>query len=122
MDSDSDYDAESVYTIPSTYIEPFSIQSLTRRVEEFQRMHQLEAIEKLAHENWLIQRQIVIYQKQYCWIIDVLEEAHRAMLSLQRALEYCIHENMAADQAWLEFRGTKETSTGRINYGSAGWI
>jgi hypothetical protein len=98
MDSDSDYERELLDTSPPTPIEAASFELLAQRVEEFQRMHQLETIERLTTENTKMQNAIVKYQKLWCSTIELLEEAHQALQSLQRAFENCIDEDIAAEK------------------------
>ena len=67
MDSDSnydsDYDRERLDSDLLASTEASSFVLLTQRVEEFQRMHQLETIERLTIENTTMQNAIIQYQK-----------------------------------------------------------
>jgi hypothetical protein len=121
MDSDSDYEREFQDTNPPTPIEADSLDLLTQRVEEFQRMHQLETIERLTTENTKMQNAIVKYQKLWCSTIELLGEAYQALQSLQRAFENCVDEDIAAEKEWLAFWGIKKEHHGR-RYSPAGWI
>jgi len=121
MDTDSDYETTPT-TTPTTPIQGLSIKGLTERVEEFQRLYQLETIETLSTENSQLQHQILQYQRVWCSTIDLLEQAQQALLSLQKALEYCIQEDIAAERDWLAFWGIKKECTQRPNYSAAGWI
>jgi hypothetical protein len=122
MDSDSDYERETQNTEPSSPMEGFSIESLIKRVDEFQRRDHMETIEKLTIENSLLQHVTVEYQKNWCMTIEVLEKTHQAVLTLQKALENCVNEDIAAERQWLAFWGIKKECTTRQNYSPAGWI
>ncbi|KAH7111850.1 hypothetical protein B0J11DRAFT_512092 [Dendryphion nanum] len=122
MESDSDYERGIQDTEPSTPIEHFSIECLIKRVDEYQRRDHMETIERLTTENSLLQHVIVKYQKNWCWTIEILEKTHQAVLTLQKALEYCIDEDIAAERQWLAFWGIKKECTTRQNYNPAGWI
>lgn len=63
MDTNSSYETEILTTQPSTLNETFSIKTLIRRVEEFQKRDQLETLERLTGENFLLQRRLVRYQE-----------------------------------------------------------
>ena len=121
-DSDSDYEKSLKSTRPSTPIETFSIDCLLQSVEEFQRRDQLETIQRLTYDNSLLQYLVVEYQKKWCRTIDLLEKAQEAVLLLQRMLEHCIREDVAAEREWLAFWGIKKEGTQRPNYSPAGWI
>jgi hypothetical protein len=121
MDSDSDYEKELPDTSPPSPTEVVSLDLLAQRVEEFQRMHQLETIERLTAENTKMQNAIVKYQKLWCLTIELLEEAYQALQLLQRAFEHCIDEDIAAEKDWLAFWGIKKEHHGQ-RYSPAGWI
>jgi len=120
--SDSDYEKGLKSTRLSTPIEAYSIDCLIQRVEEFQRRDQLETIQRLMHDNSLLEYLVVEYQKKWCRTIDLLEKAQEAALLLQRLLEHCIREEVAAEREWLGFWGIKNEGTQRPNYSPAGWI
>jgi hypothetical protein len=121
MDSDSDYDRELPDSDPPTPIEAGTFDLLTQRVEEFQRMHQLETIETLTIENNTMQNAIVQYQKLWCSILELLEQALEALQSLQKALEHCFNEDIAAEEDWLRFWGIRKEKQSQ-QYSPAGWI
>jgi hypothetical protein len=114
MDSDSDYERGVQDTEPSTPIEGFSIESLIQRVDEFRRRDHMDTIERLTAENLLLQQVIVKYQTNWCLTIETLEMTHRAVLTLQKALETCINEDIAAEKEWMPFWGIKKESAGWI--------
>jgi hypothetical protein len=121
MDSDSDYDRELPGSDPPTLIEAGSFDLLTRRVEEFQRMHQLETIERLTIENNTMQNAIVQHQKLWCSILELLDQTLVALQSLHRALENCFDEDIAAEEDWLKFWGIRKETQSQ-QYSPAGWI
>jgi hypothetical protein len=101
MDSDSDYDRERPDSDAPASIEASSFDLLTQRVEEFQRMHQLETIDRLTIENTTMQNAVVQYQKLCCSTPELLEQALEALQSLYRAFENCVNEDVAAEEDWL---------------------
>ncbi|KIV98389.1 uncharacterized protein PV09_09772 [Verruconis gallopava] len=121
MDSDSDYDRETLDSDPPTPIEAGSFNLLTQRVEEFQRMHQLETIERLTIENNTMQNAIVQYQKLWCSTLELLEQALKALQMLQRAFQDCINEDVSAEEDWLKFWGIRKENHSQP-YSPAGWI
>jgi hypothetical protein len=102
-------------------MEAISCNLLAQRVEDFQRMHQLEIIERLTIENTRMQKAILKYQKLWCSTIELLEVAYQALQSLQQAFSHCIDEDIAAEKDWLAFWGIKKEHQ-RQNYSPAGWI
>ncbi|KAH7108758.1 hypothetical protein B0J11DRAFT_449477 [Dendryphion nanum] len=122
MNSDLDYERDTQDTKPSTPTKEFSVGSLIKRVDEYQRRDHMETIETLTTDNSLLQHVIVKYQKNWCLTIEILEKTHQAVLTLQKALEHCIDEDIAAERQWLAFWGIKKECTTRQNYSPAGWI
>jgi hypothetical protein len=104
-DSSSNYDKGSLNAEDLTLEPAFSIELLINRVEEVQRREQLEVIQKLTLDNSLLQQHVIHYQEQWCWTMDLLEKTHEAVLLMQKALEHCIEEDIAAEQDWLTFWG-----------------
>ncbi len=102
--------------------ETFSLDLLINRVEELQRIDKLEAIQKLTHENSLLQQVAVEYQRQWCCTIDLLEKTQEAVLVLQRAVEYFSAENEAAERAWLAAWGIERSEVDLRTCNLAGWI
>jgi len=84
------------------------IDSLTRQVEEFRIISQLESINRLDAENALLRQLLVAYRKQWSQVIDLLEQTQRALMILQRALEKCISDEVAAERDWLAYWGVKK--------------
>ena len=121
MDSDSDYGSERPDSDLPAPIEASSFDLLTQRVEEFQRMHQLETIERLTTENTTMQNAIVQHQKLWCSTLELLEQALEALQSLHRAVKNCINEDVAAEEDWLKFWGIKKGQESH-SYSPSGWI
>ncbi|KAF3025165.1 hypothetical protein E8E12_000322, partial [Didymella heteroderae] len=82
-----------------TQEEIFSLDLLIDRVEELQRIDQLEAIQKLTNKNSLLQQVAMEYQRQWCCTIELLEKTQEAVLVLQRAVEHFSAESEAAERA-----------------------
>jgi hypothetical protein len=54
--------------------------------------------------------------------MNLLEKTHEAVLLLQKALEHCMQEDIAAEQDWLTFWGIWRKGTKRSVYSTTGWI
>jgi hypothetical protein len=121
-DSSSNCDKGSLNTEDPILEPAFSIELLINRVEEVQRREQLEAIQKLTLDNSLLQQLVIQYQEQWCLTVDLLEKTHEAVLLMQKALERCMEEDIAAEQDWLAFWGIGREGTKRSGYSPAGWI
>ncbi|KAI3573901.1 hypothetical protein IWW34DRAFT_634373 [Fusarium oxysporum f. sp. albedinis] len=93
-------------------MEEISITSLISRVEEFERMNQLDTIERLIKENSLIDNLVMAYQKHWSRTMDLLEQTQRVLNNLQKAFDYCIGEEIAAERDWLAFWGIQRHNTG----------
>src|SRR5258708_15494628 len=102
MELESNYERELIYSITSN--EPLSIQSISQHVNEFQRMHELESLEKLTVQISVITPQITEHQKHWCLTADLMEEVQIAIASLRKALEVCISEATAAGNELRSFR------------------
>ncbi|PSN59273.1 hypothetical protein BS50DRAFT_682369 [Corynespora cassiicola Philippines] len=87
--SSPDYEHDPAAAEEPTLEEVFSIESLIYRVEEMQRRDQLDTLHKLTPENSLLHQLILDYQQHWCWTIYLLETAHEAARSLQKALGHC---------------------------------
>ena len=120
MDTNSSY--EILTTQPSTLNETFSIETLIQRVEEFQKRDQLESLERVTRENFLLQRRLVRYQEYWCSTLDLLQKAHEVVQSMHNALEKYTREEIAAERDWLAFWGIKMESTKDLGYSPGGWI
>ena len=74
-------------------------------MEEFLKQDQLETLEKLTNENFLLHQLISYYQENWGRTLQLLQKAQEALMSLQTALENCFHEERAAERDWLAFWG-----------------
>ena len=123
MDSESNYELGIPSSKPPSPIEEASIGSLIRTVEEFQRRDQLETLSKLTEESSCLQQYIVHYQNQWCYTVDLLQNAHDALLALQSSLKKCFHQQLKAEKRWLSFwRLDDGSSNGEGDYNPTGWI
>jgi hypothetical protein len=105
-----------------THDETFSVDLLIDRVEELQRIDQLETIQELMRKNSLLQQVAIEYQRQWCCTIDLLDKAQEAVLVLQRTVEHFSTENEAAERAWLAAWGIERSETDLRTGNPAGWI
>jgi len=104
------------------YIEDTTIDSLIRRVEEFQVISQLETIDRLTTENFLLHQLIVAYQKRWSRTMDLLERSQYILATLQEALRDCVNEEIAAERDWLAFWGIRKDHVQLPKYSPGGWI
>jgi hypothetical protein len=119
MDDESDYNIGLPPTEPSTPEEIISIESLIKRVEEFQKRDRLDTLEKLTAKNSFLQTQIRRYQREWYVTIDLLLKTHDSLLRMQNALGKCFQEQIGAEKNWLAFWGIKRDSS---CFSPAGWI
>ncbi|KAH6883878.1 hypothetical protein B0T10DRAFT_463242 [Thelonectria olida] len=103
-------------------MEEFSIDSLIHQVQEFERMNQLDTIERLTKENSLLDNLVMAYQKHWSRTMDLLEQTQRALMALQKAFEYCIGEEIAAERDWLAFWGIQRDNIGLERRYAGGWV
>lgn len=74
-------------------------------VETFFKQDQLESLESIANENFLLYRLIIRYQEHRARVMQLLQKAREALVALQAALEICIQEIKDAERDWLAFWG-----------------
>jgi hypothetical protein len=122
MDAESDYEIELPPTANLTPRKFFSIEFLIKRVDEFRKRDQLEILENLTAENFFLQQRILRYQKEWCFTLDMLQNAHEALLKMQNALEKCFQEQISAERGWLASWGIKREASNSLGYSPAGWI
>ena len=82
-----------------------SINSLIRRVDDFQKVTEIETLERLDTENALLRDLISAYRRNWSHTMYFLEEAQAALMTLHKALSFCISEEIAAERAILGFWG-----------------
>lgn len=100
----------------------FSIEALLKRVEEFQRRHQLDSLERLSKENSMLQQQITRYQESSSQTINLLQQVYNTVAVMQEALKECRHKELAADGDWLAFWGIRDGPSEGSEYYPADWI
>ncbi|KAI1439509.1 hypothetical protein F5Y02DRAFT_405595 [Annulohypoxylon stygium] len=96
-------------TVSSTSSDNFSLDILARQIDHYQatgRHHQ--TIERLTTENILLIRLIVVYQKNQLKLADILEQTQRALATLEKAIQHCADEEVAAEKDWLAFWGIEK--------------
>ncbi|KAH8708501.1 hypothetical protein GQ44DRAFT_731559 [Phaeosphaeriaceae sp. PMI808] len=118
---DHDMDAKSNLILPHNN-EIFSIDSLIKNVEEFQRREQFETLKRLRLENKSLHKQIMRYQTHRCLAPDLIQTAYDALMSLQGALNKCLREEAAVDRDWLVQLGIRNDSVDNVITGHTGWI
>ena len=107
MDTPSDYEDSFPPTEPSTP-NGDSITSVLKRVEEDQKLGDLERLEMLTTENLSLQRQIIRYQKTWCALLDLAQKALEAHQRLTSMLEQGSREEIAVERDWLAFWGIQD--------------
>jgi hypothetical protein len=80
-------------------MEQYPIRDLIRRVDEFQRASEREAIEKLTTENALLRDLVIAYQESWSHIVDLLGQANQGLALLCKALERYLNERVASERA-----------------------
>jgi hypothetical protein len=100
----------------------FSLDLLINRVEELQRLDQLEAIQNLTRKNSLLQVIITEYQRQWYCTIDLIEKTQEALFVLQEAYQQFDKERDAAERAWLASWGIERLEVDLQRNNPAGWI
>ena len=99
-----------------------TIDSLTRQVEELRIIGQLETINRLDTENALLRQLLAAYRQQWSHVIDFLEKTQQALMILQKALEKCISDEVAAERNWLAYWGVKKERVQRTYDIPRSWI
>jgi len=102
--------------------EPFSIDSLIKRVEEFQQMEELETLKEILSENSSLKQRIIRYHEHWCLTLDLLHKSHQALISMQDAFNKCLREEAAAERHWLTLQGIKKNSRNDLEYSLDQWI
>jgi len=110
------------YTAHRVPTDNHAIDSLTRQVEELRIIGQLESINRLDTENALLGQLLAAYRQQWSQLIDFLEQTQRALMILQKALEKCISDEVAAERDWLAYWGVKKERVQRTYDIPRSWI
>ncbi|KAF2818272.1 hypothetical protein CC86DRAFT_309560 [Ophiobolus disseminans] len=100
----------------------FSLDLLIHRVEELQRIDQLETLQNLTRQNSLLQDVVKEYQRRWCCTISLLEKTLEAVFSLQKAIKHFEIEREAAERVWLASWGIERPIVDLQTYNPAGWI
>lgn len=78
-----------------------SVDTLTRRMADFERERDLSTIESLTTENCLLQKLIEAHRKKWAQTIDLLEQTHQTLLVLQAAYQKYVNDAVAGERASL---------------------
>jgi hypothetical protein len=100
----------------------FSLDLLINRVEELQRLDQLETIQNLTRKNSLLQEVVTEYQRQWYCTIDLIEKTQEAVFILQEAIQHFNVETEAAERVWLALWGIERPEADLQTCNPAGWI
>ena len=106
---------------PSNYGDDMSIESLIRRVDEFQNMEELETLDRLEKENATLRLQLLCHQRSYHATIDLFKEAFEAVVLMQTALQTCNEEEEKANRDWLAFWGVYMETPSNLAYRPMEW-
>jgi hypothetical protein len=106
---------------PSDYGDDMSIESLLRRVDEFQKMEELETLDRLEKENATLRHQLLCYQRSCRATMDLFKEAFEAVLLIQTALQTCNEEEEKANRDWLAFWGVHMETPSNLAYQPMEW-
>jgi len=112
MDSNSDYETGHATTETSTAVNICSMKTLIRYVEEFQRLDQVETMRRLGNENSSLHLLISQHQQRWCAILDMLEQADGALVTMTTALGKSLEVVRTAEAQWLAFWGIEADHTG----------
>lgn len=111
-----------IFDSSSNTEEPFSINSLIKRVEQFQKMEQLETLKTITLKNSSLQQRIIRYQEHWCLTLDLLHKSQEALIVLQGALNKYLHAEAAAERDRLAQQGIKRNSRNGLEYCPNEWI
>ncbi|KUJ07254.1 uncharacterized protein LY89DRAFT_677879 [Mollisia scopiformis] len=98
----------------------YSMNSLMNRLDEFQHAQQWECLERLTLENSWLEQHVTRHREKSARVAFLLREIEGAANEMQRALEACCSEEVAADRAWLAFWHVREKQGAASGNGS--WI
>jgi hypothetical protein len=107
---------------PSDYGDDMSIESLLKKVDEFQEMEERETLDRLEKENATLRHQLLCYQRSYRATMDLFKEAFEAVLLIQTALQTCSEEEEKANSDWLAFWGIRMETPSNLTYQPMQWI
>jgi hypothetical protein len=103
------------------YGDDMSIESLLKRVDEYQRMQQRETLDRLEKEKAALRRQLLCCQRSYRATMGLVKEAFEAVVLMQTALQTCNEEEEKADSDWLAFWGIRMETPSNLTYQPMQW-
>jgi hypothetical protein len=103
------------------YDDDMSIESLLKRVDEFQMMEERETLDRLEKENATLQRELLCYQRSRRATMDLFKEAFEAIVLMQTALHTCNEEEEKAKTDWLAFWGVHMEAPSNLTYQPMQW-
>ena len=106
---------------PSDYGDDSSVESLLRRVDEFQKTAELETLDRLEKENAVLRHQVLSYQRSLRATTDLFKEAFEAVLLIQTALQTCNEEEERANRDWLAFWGVHMETPSNLAHRPTEW-
>jgi hypothetical protein len=98
-----------------------SIESLLKRVDEFQKMEERETLDRLEKENSTLRHQLLCYRRSCRATIDLFKEAFEAVVLIQTALQICNEEEEKANSDWLAFWGVHMEIPSNLTYQPMLW-
>lgn len=101
--------------------EALSIESLIERVDNFQKMEELDTIERLEGENAILRHQISCYKRCLRVTMELFKETFESALLIRNALHDCNVEKEKADQDWLTFWGIRLRDASAMAYRPMEW-
>jgi hypothetical protein len=106
---------------PSDYGDDTSIESLLRRVDEYQEREEREKLNRLMEENAMLRHQVSCYRRSLRATTDLFKEAFEAVLLMQTAIETCNEEESRANRDWLAFWGVHMERPSNLAYRPREW-
>jgi hypothetical protein len=103
------------------YGDDMSIESLLKRVDEFQKMDERETLDRLEKENATLRRQLLYHQRSYRATMALFKEAFEAVVLMQTALQTCNQEEENANSDWLAFWGVRMETPSNLTYQPMRW-
>lgn len=106
----------------------FSIEALIQWVEDCEKMSKVHTLYVIDLENAALERKITAHQKQWCCIMELVDQTQTIVVALQLAIQQCIDERVAAEKSLLSFWGIERTPSGpkkgpngRVDLNSGCW-
>lgn len=83
----------------------FSIEALIQRVGDCEKISEVHTLYAIDLENAELERKITAYQKQWCCIMELVDQTQTTVVALQLAIHQCMGERIAAEKSLLLFWG-----------------